>query len=145
MISWLAVIVQIGIGTQVREAVDLLNKDGIPRAEWADTLPIIFVWHKALSWLVSALVLTWFVLAWRKKVAGPVAMICVALLAVQAISGYLLVLTGFAAILQPVHLVAAMLLAGLLWWSLIRGPGKTGVTRLPNDQPAGRRQTEVTA
>jgi cytochrome c oxidase assembly protein subunit 15 len=130
------VIVQIAVGTQVREAVDSLNQAGVPRSDWAVSLSTIFLWHKALSWLVTISVLTWFGFLWRVQRVDAVAWIAVALLAIQAISGYLLVATAFAAILQPVHLVAAMLLAGLVWWSLIRGPRPAAVASAPVAPPS---------
>ena len=135
-VAWLVGIVQIGIGTQVREAVDELNKSGLARSEWAVSLPSIYLWHKIMSWLVSGLVILWVVLAWRKGMAGLVAWISLGLLILQAGSGILLVEFGFAAIFQPVHLVAAMLLGGLLWWSLIRGPSTKDIQPRMKEIPA---------
>ena len=123
-LTWLVVVIQIGIGTQVREEVDLLNQTGIGRPDWIEALSSVFTYHKLLSWTVSGLIVWWFIRAWRHQVACKVTIACLALLAIQAISGYLFMLTGFAAVLQPVHLVAAMLLGGLLWWKLIRGPSR---------------------
>ena len=125
VVSWAVAIIQIGIGTQVREAVDQLNKSGVARSDWIISLPIIYFWHKLMSWLVSGLVIIWFGLAWRKGLAGALTWICLGLLVAQAGSGVLLAEFGFPAIFQPVHLVAAMLLGGLLWWSLIGGASRT--------------------
>ncbi|NQX90771.1 MAG: COX15/CtaA family protein [Flavobacteriales bacterium] len=44
---------QLVLGTQVREEVDYLIKDGtLPRIEWIENIPVWFVIHRSFSWVV---------------------------------------------------------------------------------------------
>jgi len=48
--------VQLLLGTQVREAVDVLIKNNeFPRAEWIANLPISFIIHRSFSWVILLL------------------------------------------------------------------------------------------
>lgn len=48
--------VQLMLGTQVREAVDVLIKEGdYPRAEWIMNLPFGFIIHRSFSWVILLL------------------------------------------------------------------------------------------
>jgi cytochrome c oxidase assembly protein subunit 15 len=121
-LTLIAVLAQVGVGTQVREAVDLLDRSGVPRSDWISDLGDIYIVHRLLSWLVLGLVLSWLVVAFRAGYRSWTAWACGLLLGVQIVGGLLLAYCGFPAILQPIHLVAALMLAGVIWWQLVRGP-----------------------
>ncbi len=128
--KWLYIVVgltvlQITMGTQVREMVDYLNHtEGADRSSWVSALPWFFYVHRSFSavvlfsnlWLAYLLVRS---VGWQHTLTRfTVAMILVIGLAI--ISGATLGHLGMPALVQPLHLVGASLLFGLqflIWMS----------------------------
>jgi len=128
--KWLYIIlgltvVQIAMGTQVREMVDFLNHtQGEDRSAWVDALPWFFYVHRSFSavvlfanlWLGFILVKS---LGWQHSLSRfTLAMIAVILMSI--FSGATLGHLGMPAFVQPLHLVGAALLFGLqflIWMS----------------------------
>lgn len=111
-------VLQVTMGTQVREMVDYLNHvQGAERSAWVDALPWFFYVHRSFSavvlfsniWLASLLVrslglqhtLTRFTLA------------MLGVIGLSIVSGATLGHLGMPAFVQPLHLVGASLLFGL--------------------------------
>ena len=128
--KWLYVVmaltvIQVTMGTQVREMVDYLNHtQGAERSSWVDALPWFFYVHRSFSaivlfanlWLVALLVRS---VGWTHTLTRfTIAMIMVIGLAI--VSGATLGHLGMPALVQPLHLVGASLLFGLqflIWMS----------------------------
>lgn len=118
-------VIQVTMGTQVREMVDYLNHtQGADRSSWVDALPWFFYVHRSFSavvlfanlWLVALLVRS---VGWTHTLTRlTAAMIMVIVLAIG--SGATLGHLGMPAFVQPMHLVGASLLFGLqflIWMS----------------------------
>jgi cytochrome c oxidase assembly protein subunit 15 len=118
-------VIQVTMGTQVREMVDYLNHtQGAERSSWVDALPWFFYVHRSFSaivlfanlWLVALLVRS---VGWTHTLTRfTIAMIMVIGLAI--VSGATLGHLGMPALVQPLHLVGASLLFGLqflIWMS----------------------------
>lgn len=118
-------VIQVTMGTQVRELVDYLNHtQGADRSSWVDALPWFFYVHRSFSavvlfanlWLVALLVRS---VGWTHTLTRlTAAMIMVIVLAIG--SGATLGHLGMPAFVQPMHLVGASLLFGLqflIWMS----------------------------
>lgn len=118
-------VIQVTMGTQVREMVDYLNHtQGAERSSWVDALPWFFYVHRSFSavvlfanlWLAALLVRS---VGWGHTLTRfTVAMIMVIGLAI--VSGATLGHLGMPAFVQPMHLVGASLLFGLqflIWMS----------------------------
>ncbi len=118
-------VIQVTMGTQVREMVDYLNHtQGADRSSWVEALPWFFYVHRSFSavvlfanlWLVALLVRS---VGWGHTLTRfTVAMILVIGLAI--VSGATLGHLGMPAFVQPMHLVGASLLFGLqflIWMS----------------------------
>lgn len=116
-------VLQIALGTQVREMVDFLNHtQGAERSAWVSALPWFFYVHRTFSALVLFANM-W--LAWRLfKDLGlghsltrlALGVLTVVVLAI--ISGATLGHLGMPALVQPTHLLSASLIFGLqflLW------------------------------
>ena len=65
-VAMLMTLVQIAMGTQVREAVDFIAKTNIDRQYWRDDFPIIFYIHRSFS---SIILFTNLWLVWKIKQA----------------------------------------------------------------------------
>lgn len=118
-------LLQIAMGTQVREAVDFIahQHSYIDRQYWRDSFPIIFYVHRSFS---SLILFTNLWLAWNiKKQAQPgslllrMAYLLVSLIVTAILAGVSLDRLGFPALAQPVHLLMANLIFGAQFFILI--------------------------
>ncbi|AXJ02210.1 cytochrome c oxidase assembly protein subunit 15 [Cyclonatronum proteinivorum] len=99
--------VQIVLGTQVREAIDMVDKVSIARAEWLDHVGIIDQIHRTFSWTIL-LVSGWIVYYVKSnnlvtnitKIAGLIFI----LVLTQVFIGVVLAYVGFPASFQVLHL-----------------------------------------
>ncbi len=152
--KWLYVIiilglVQISMGTQVREMTDLISRSQGEelRSSWIEFMPWFFYVHRSFSaivlfsnmWLLYLLVRS---VGWQHSLTRfAMAMITVTLLAV--LSGATLGHLGMPALVQPTHLLAASLLFGFqfLIWMGFRHARSSGIP----DRPESGGQRTVTA
>lgn len=118
-------IIQILLGTQVREEVDVLAKSGIDRSDWIAQLPIIFEVHRSFSWVLLILTATWLFYAAREKWLIREQFLAGALMAFQILAGVILTYAGMPQFLQPAHLVAGILLFGVFWSAALKVSTRT--------------------
>jgi cytochrome c oxidase assembly protein subunit 15 len=110
---------QMFLGTQVRESIDALTKQGFDKSTWTDKLGMPFYIHRSFSWLV--LILLTFI-AWKNHKNHKFLILRNAyiILAVELASGVLLAYVDMPGIVQISHLVFATILFGMLWMTLLR-------------------------
>lgn len=115
------VLLQIILGTQVREAVDLvaLQLGDQNRSAWIEALDSSFYIHRSFSWLVlgSSLWIGWWGL--RKpelRRLKPYLIAVLALIGLELALGISLAYGSVPAFLQPPHLLLALLIWGLELW-----------------------------
>ncbi|OYV21798.1 MAG: cytochrome c oxidase assembly protein subunit 15 [Methylococcaceae bacterium NSO1] len=96
-------LLQVAMGTQVREAVDFIARENIDRQYWRDDFPIIFYIHRSFS---SIILFTNLWLVWRTGLAVAVLVI------IAILAGISLDRLGVPAIVQPIHLLMANLIFG---------------------------------
>jgi cytochrome c oxidase assembly protein subunit 15 len=117
-----ALLFQIISGLQIRESIDLISRSAtdVERAQWLELAPAIFYFHRSFSWVILglALFMTWKVLrgALRRTALGKAAYGLVGLVVFEMLLGGALNHLGFPAIAQPVHLLVAHLIFGVLWF-----------------------------
>lgn len=118
-IVFLITFYQMFLGTQVREYIDALTKQGIGRELWTEKLGLPFYIHRSFSWLV--LIMLTF-MAWRNERKGKLWIIRIIYitLAVELTSGVLLAYANMPGLVQISHLVFASLLFGMLLMTLLR-------------------------
>lgn len=119
-------LVQIVLGTQVREAVDVVaaaNPTG--RASWLDAVSYLNL-HRAMSYFpLAAIVFSQWPYIIRGKAiprdaSYRAAILVVLIVLITYILGFILVYAGFPAWAQPLHLLLATLLAGAyVFWLLV--------------------------
>jgi len=134
---WLGVLIgitvlQVTMGTQVREMVDYLNHTaGAERSAWVSAMPWFFFVHRSFSAVVllCGLGVTW--LAWRSLgITHALSRFSVAMAGVHVLavgSGATLGHLGMPALVQPTHLLAASLLFGLqflIWMEFRHARGR---------------------
>lgn len=118
-------LIQVAMGTQVREAVDYIAHEHsyIDRQYWRDSFPIIFYVHRSFS---SLILFTNAWLAWTvyKNVEAhslllKVAYALMALIVTAILAGVSLDRLGFPALAQPIHLLMANLIFGAQFFLFI--------------------------
>lgn len=112
-------VIQVLIGTQVREEVDTISKELMhtQRELWADKLSVIFKFHRSFSILV-VLLNGWIILKSLKLSVGAQKIkflnyLIVLLIAAEILVGVVLNYFAFPVALQPLHLLIASLLFGV--------------------------------
>ena len=112
-------LLQVAMGTQVREAVDFIAHDHayINRQYWRDDFPAIFYIHRSFSSLIlfTNLWLAWKVVrsAGRKSLLLLVGRSLAALVTMAIIAGISLDRLGMPPVAQPIHLLMANLIFGV--------------------------------
>jgi len=122
-------LIQILLGTQVREAMDeVIHKLGYhARSEWIDELGLNFYIHRSFSILVFIMNLYWinriFKAEGRDSIAGKIASACFWLLILEIGTGIMMAYFGVPPFAQPLHLTFAILLIGLQFviWLVVNG------------------------
>lgn len=111
-------LLQVAMGTQVREAVDFIahNHAYIERQYWRDDFPVIFYIHRSFS---SIILFTNLWLAWKiirsvdkKSLLRRIGFSLAALVVTAIIAGISLDRLGMPPVAQPIHLLMANLIFG---------------------------------
>ncbi len=118
-------LLQVAMGTQVREAVDFIAHEHgyIEREYWRDSFPIIFYIHRSFS---SLILFTNLWLAWKiyqqadtDGLLRKIAYSLIGLIVTAILAGVSLDRLGFPALAQPVHLLMANLIFGAQFFLFI--------------------------
>ena len=129
-------LVQVAMGTQVREAVDFIshNHAYIERQYWRDDFPIIFYIHRSFS---SIILFTNLWLAWKivhavdkNSLLRTLGLALAGLVITAILAGVSLDRLGMPPIAQPIHLLMANLIFGAQFflYSCLNYAGKTAAT-----------------
>ncbi|MBP6458517.1 MAG: COX15/CtaA family protein [Crocinitomicaceae bacterium] len=111
--------VQMFLGTQVREAIDFLVKQGYSRQYWVEHLGIPFFIHRSFSWLVLGMMgyLYWIN---RKGLKSKIINTSVYLLVLELTTGILLAYADMPGLVQTSHLLFASIMFGTLFMTCFR-------------------------
>lgn len=106
------VLVQVVLGTQVREQIDIISKTYkyTHRENWIGELDNLFIIHRSFTWVVA---LSCLVLVWRSskyRLLKNLSVFIVSVLAVTIIAGIIMMYFNIPAIAQPTHLLLACVL-----------------------------------
>lgn len=117
-VAMIMTLIQVAMGTQVREAVDMIANEHayIDRQYWRDDLPIIFYVHRSFS---SLILFTNLWLAWKlyrspdqNQLLHTLGMALASMVVIAILAGVSLDRLGFPAAAQPIHLLMANLIFG---------------------------------
>lgn len=128
-IKWLAgvslvlIVVQVAIGTGVREQIDLISSSSTARGEWLGLLGSEFDIHRTLA-IVTAMVIVFLFFVVRSRFAPNTPQsrftnILLALLVLQIISAVILDRFNIPPFAQTAHLVLASLLFGAQYYLML--------------------------
>jgi cytochrome c oxidase assembly protein subunit 15 len=104
-------LIQIYLGTQVREAIDRIASAS--RDTWIASLGLEFVIHRSFSWLILAAnaVLVWK--AWKIVALKSLSTALILLILGSFLTGVVMAYFGVPAVAQPVHLLLATVTFGV--------------------------------
>ena len=110
-------LLQVAMGTQVREAVDFIAREHIERQYWREDFPIIFYIHRSFS---SIILFTNLWLVWKiyqsvdkQNLLFRTGLALAGLVVTAILAGISLDRLGVPAIIQPIHLLVASLIFGV--------------------------------
>jgi cytochrome c oxidase assembly protein subunit 15 len=106
-------IIQVLMGTEVREVIDQLAVR-MDRSEWIANLGADFVIHRSFSWVVMILVGALVVRLWLTQANRTLALALGLLVIITVLSGAGMAYWNVPAALQPLHLVLASVMFGTL-------------------------------
>lgn len=113
ILCFLITLIQMFLGTQVRENVDELVKIGVSREYWTDKLGMSFYIHRSFSWLVL-IVLIYIGIYNENNKKYKIIRFAVGVLLVEIFSGILLAYADMPGLVQTSHLIFATVLLGIL-------------------------------
>jgi cytochrome c oxidase assembly protein subunit 15 len=137
-IAMIMTLLQVAMGTQVREAVDFISHDHsyIERQYWRDDFPVIFYIHRSFS---SLILFTNLWLAWKiirsvdkNSLLRRIGFSLAGLVIMAILAGISLDRLGVPPVAQPIHLLMANLIFGaqfFLYSCLNYASGKGQVSR----------------
>lgn len=116
-------LVQVVLGTRVREHVDELAVRSANRAYWMESLGIGFYIHRSFSIVMLALNAAAAAVIWKNGGASTLLSRCalalLGLIAIEIATGAIMYYFAIPPILQPVHLVLASLVFGLQFFMIL--------------------------
>lgn len=110
---------QMFLGTQVREYIDELTKEGLGRDAWSDRFGLEFFIHRSFSWAVLVLMA---VMVWLNRKQNHLRSIywAAGVLVLELVSGVCLAYANMPGLVQVSHLLFASVLFGILLMQLLR-------------------------
>jgi len=125
IITLVLTLVQVVIGTDVREAIDVISAslNGTQRETWVSMLGDSFIWHRelALATLVLNTILFFIIRSRFAKRSEQSYMVNIMMVffVLQILTGFVLAYYGMPAFMQTAHLVIATLVFGVQYYLLL--------------------------
>ena len=112
-----------GLGTQVREAIDMISKNypNLMRSEWLNNAGIIDEIHRTFSWtvLIVSGYLSWFTTKGSfSRYFKTITMVILGMILLHVIIGIILAYGGLPAAFQVLHLFGSTLLISTILLAL---------------------------
>ncbi len=104
-LSLLIAFMQLVLGTQVREAVDIALESNVSRENLIAGLPGWWVFHRSAVWVIIATHMVWAIPMLKNKNLKHYAQIAIAILIGQTLTGVIFTKLGFPAYAQPIHII----------------------------------------
>jgi cytochrome c oxidase assembly protein subunit 15 len=118
--------VQLFLGTQVRESIDVLVKQGYTREYWVNHLGVPFFIHRSFSWIV---LIGMGYMFWLNKKSENVKIVSTSfyILIAEILTGVLLAYADMPGLVQTAHLLFATVMFGVLFTAAIRFGKNEGI------------------
>lgn len=110
--------IQVMMGTQVREHVDVIAKSGADRSTWIEQLPAIFLVHRSFSILVVLLCVAIYLQTKKHNHPLTQSKVLIVILGLELAAGVGLNYFGMPAFLQPVHLFLGVVMFACSYYAV---------------------------
>lgn len=130
--SVIVLLIQILLGTQVREAIDRVATEISAREEWISAVGLDFIIHRTFSWLVLVLNVILTVKLWKMHRSNRFALIVIILILGTIFTGIGMAWFAVPPFLQPVHLTLATVTLGVQFLLLLRVNEKIKLAQHPD-------------
>ncbi len=117
-------LIQIVLGTDVREQVDIISKTGAPEIMWLQNPTIVFYIHRSFSIIVLITNLYLFSLNSKFNLGFSKTKWVIVILIMEIISGIAMYYLDFPFGTQTVHVVLATLLFGVQFYTILESKSK---------------------
>lgn len=132
---WLGIVclvltlIQVVLGTQVREAIDVFAESAVARAEWIEQIGATFLIHRSYSLLLMGLHMYLFWVLYKSSAYQHfkgLMMLLVGVVAFEIVTGAIMAYFAIPAVFQPIHLLFGSLIIGIQYYLvlLIRRKGR---------------------
>lgn len=115
LVSMILLIVQIVLGTQVREMIDkvAISFNYVQRESWISALGTKFIVHRSFSWLILISHLLLVVMLFKQNLKSLVANTLLSVIVLSIITGVIMAYFSIPAYIQPAHLLLGTLAFGV--------------------------------
>ena len=120
VIAMIMMLIQIVFGTQVREEIDMLTAQFVPRGGWVDQLGVPFLVHRSFSWVVMITSGYVLFLLMKYRAFNMTAQMLTVVVILSVITGTVLAYFGVPALVQPLHLLLGSLGFGLQFFLFLQ-------------------------
>jgi cytochrome c oxidase assembly protein subunit 15 len=124
LLSLALTLIQIVLGTDVREQVDIISKTGAPEIMWLQNPTLVFYIHRSFSIVVLLTNLYLFSLNYKLSLGFSKTKWVVAILILEIISGIAMYYLDFPFGTQTIHVVLATLLFGVQFYIILESKSK---------------------
>lgn len=114
---------QMFLGTQVREIVDELVREGVPQSQWIEEAGLPFLIHRSFSWLVLVLISILAYSNFRSEKNNLINFMFV-VLAIELFSGILLAYVEMPGLVRTAHLLFSTVLFGGCWYLILQSKNR---------------------
>jgi len=131
ILGFLLMVVQVVLGTQVREQIDRISISlgGLLREEWVGRIGLKFLIHRSFSIILLLIHLLFFFWAFkytlRKSTFNLWTQILILVLFLEILTGTSMAYFGVPAYLQPLHLVLGSILLGIQFFLILQLKSQT--------------------
>lgn len=123
ILALIVLLIQVVFGTEVREAIDHLNDEGVTRSSWIASIGESLKWHRILAYITVLLsALLFFLVKTRfspATIQSKYAWIVMVLVILQMAVGIILTEFNVPAFAQTTHLILASLLFGAQYYLML--------------------------
>jgi cytochrome c oxidase assembly protein subunit 15 len=119
VVCMMVLLVQILLGTQVREGIDKVARM-VPREDWIVNLGIEFVIHRSFSWIVLVLHLVLILKLRKTEGSKAFALTLILLILGTILTGVAMAYWAVPPVFQPVHLLLATVTFGMQFLFLLK-------------------------
>ncbi len=113
IVSFLALFIQVVLGTKVREAVDVVASVNSDRSQWIDSLGIDFLIHRSFSWIVLIAGVILSLKLTKTSYKKALSRTLIILILSTFLTGVGMAYMGILPVIQPVHLLLATVTLGV--------------------------------